>query len=97
MSKEPYEDRGTRSRIIAGSLAVGALSDLLEPRWGAYHYARAGRTLGADLARAATSQGWADVSGPGPTFIPLSRESRLDGLPSAERRVDCPHRGPFQP
>jgi MFS family permease len=53
-----------------GPLAVGALSDLLRPRWGAdalrfgllivvpvslwaaYHYARAGRTLGADLGRA---------------------------------------------
>ena len=98
-----------------GPLAVGALSDLLEPRWGvdslrfallivvpislwgACHYARAGRTLGADLARVAASQGWADASGPVPIFIPLSREPCLDGSSSAERRVDSRHRGPFQP
>ena len=53
--------------------------------------------IAKDLARVAASQEWADASGPVPTFIPPSREPRLDGSSSAERCVDSRHRGPFQP
>lgn len=98
-----------------GPLAVGALSDLMQPRWGAdslrfallivvpvslwaaYHYARAGRTLGSDLARSAAPQGWSDASGPALTFIPLSREPGRDGSHSAERGVDSRLQGPLHP